>query len=109
MIEAEENKEYLPIDGLADFKKATLQLLLGSGHAAIKEVRRPFEACTFSSSTNAALLCGIIGWLNQTSAELSECKMLATCKRYAWHLCLFYKLSLMHSHFWAISMLDSLL
>ena len=38
MIEAEENKEYLPIDGLADFKKATLQLLLGSGHAAIKEV-----------------------------------------------------------------------
>ena len=39
MIEAEENKEYLPIDGLADFKKATLQLLLGSGHAAIKEVK----------------------------------------------------------------------
>lgn len=38
MIEAEENKEYLPIDGLADFKKATLQLLLGSGHPAIKEV-----------------------------------------------------------------------
>ena len=39
MIEAEENKEYLPIDGLADFKKATLQLLLGSSHPAIKEVR----------------------------------------------------------------------
>ena len=38
MIEAEENKEYLPIDGLADFKKATLQLLLGSSHPAIKEV-----------------------------------------------------------------------
>ena len=38
MIEAEENKEYLPIDGLASFKKATLQLLLGSDHAAIKEV-----------------------------------------------------------------------
>ena len=38
MIEAEENKEYLPIEGLADFRKATLQLLLGSGHAAIKEV-----------------------------------------------------------------------
>lgn len=40
MIEAEENKEYLPIDGLADFKKATLQLLLGSSHPAIKEVRQ---------------------------------------------------------------------
>ena len=40
MIEAEENKEYLPIDGLASFKKATLQLLLGSNHAAIKEVKR---------------------------------------------------------------------
>ena len=38
MIEAEENKEYLPIDGLASFKKATLQLLLGSDHTAIKEV-----------------------------------------------------------------------
>lgn len=44
MIEAEENKEYLPIDGLADFKKATLQLLLGSGHAAIKEVRATFQS-----------------------------------------------------------------
>lgn len=38
MIEAEENKEYLPIEGLADFRKATLQLLLGSGHPAVKEV-----------------------------------------------------------------------
>lgn len=39
MIEAEENKEYLPIEGLAGFRKATLQLLLGSDHAAIKEVQ----------------------------------------------------------------------
>lgn len=38
MIEAEENKEYLPIEGLADFRKATLQLLLGSAHPAVKEV-----------------------------------------------------------------------
>lgn len=38
MIEAEENKEYLPIEGLADFRKATLQLLLGSGHPAVEEV-----------------------------------------------------------------------
>ncbi len=73
MIEAEENKEYLPIDGLADFKKATLQLLLGSGHAAIKEVRPPFRACTYPSNSNAALLCGIAHWLHQSSAELSDC------------------------------------
>lgn len=38
MIEAEENKEYLPIEGLAAFRKATLQLLLGSGHPAVQEV-----------------------------------------------------------------------
>ena len=30
MLEANENKEYLPIDGLPAFKKATVQLLLGS-------------------------------------------------------------------------------
>ncbi len=79
MIEAEENKEYLPIDGLADFKKATLQLLLGSGHAAIKEVRPSFRMCTYPSYSNAALLCDIAHWLDQaTSAELSDCKMLAT-------------------------------
>ncbi len=57
MIEAEENKEYLPIDGLADFKKATLQLLLGSGHAAIKEVRHPFRACTYPSHTRMLHCC----------------------------------------------------
>lgn len=38
MIESEENKEYLPIQGLEAFNKATAQLLLGEGHPAIKEV-----------------------------------------------------------------------
>ena len=38
LIEKEENKEYLPIQGLAAFCKATAQLLLGSSHPAIKEV-----------------------------------------------------------------------
>lgn len=38
MIDKGENKEYLPIDGLATFKKATIDLLLGADHPAIKEV-----------------------------------------------------------------------
>jgi aspartate aminotransferase len=38
MIDAEENKEYLPIEGLADFNKATAELLLGADNAAIREV-----------------------------------------------------------------------
>jgi len=32
------NKEYLPIQGLAAFNKATAELLLGADNAAIKEV-----------------------------------------------------------------------
>jgi aspartate aminotransferase len=39
MIESEENKEYLPIEGLAAFNKATAELLLGAGHPAIQEAR----------------------------------------------------------------------
>ena len=38
MIESEENKEYLPIEGLAAFNKATAELLLGSDNSVIKEV-----------------------------------------------------------------------
>ena len=56
MIEAEENKEYLPIDGLASFKKATLQLLLGSDHAAIKEVTVQSCACMCCSPSAGASL-----------------------------------------------------
>lgn len=40
MLARGENKEYLPIDGLATFKKATAALLLGENHPAIKEVDR---------------------------------------------------------------------
>ena len=36
MIDSEENKEYLPIQGLEAFCKATADLLLGQGHAATK-------------------------------------------------------------------------
>eukprot|EP00232_Nephroselmis_pyriformis_P003753 CAMPEP_0182913798 /NCGR_PEP_ID=MMETSP0034_2-20130328/38224_1 /TAXON_ID=156128 /ORGANISM="Nephroselmis pyriformis, Strain CCMP717" /LENGTH=459 /DNA_ID=CAMNT_0025050527 /DNA_START=29 /DNA_END=1408 /DNA_ORIENTATION=+ len=39
MLEKGENKEYLPIQGLADFNKATQELLLGAGSPAIAEGR----------------------------------------------------------------------
>eukprot|EP01023_Acetabularia_acetabulum_P021816 TRINITY_DN2155_c0_g1_i1.p1 TRINITY_DN2155_c0_g1~~TRINITY_DN2155_c0_g1_i1.p1 ORF type:complete len:483 (-),score=117.69 TRINITY_DN2155_c0_g1_i1:1059-2375(-) len=39
MLEKGENKEYLPIDGLATFKKATAELLLGAGSPVISEGR----------------------------------------------------------------------
>lgn len=38
IVDANENKEYLPIDGLASFNKATINLLLGFDHPAVKEV-----------------------------------------------------------------------
>ena len=38
MIDSEDNKEYLPIEGLAEFNKATTELLLGADNAAIREV-----------------------------------------------------------------------
>ena len=45
MIDSEENKEYLPIEGLAAFNKATAELLLGAGHPAIKEVLLLYPFC----------------------------------------------------------------
>jgi hypothetical protein len=39
ILAREENKEYLAIEGLDSFRKATVELLLGAGHPAIKEVR----------------------------------------------------------------------
>ena len=39
MLAANENKEYLPIEGLAAFNKATKDLLLGSDSLAVKEGR----------------------------------------------------------------------
>jgi aspartate/tyrosine/aromatic aminotransferase len=38
MLAAGYNKEYLPIEGLDAFRAATVDLLLGSSHPAIKEV-----------------------------------------------------------------------
>ncbi|KAI5393754.1 aspartate aminotransferase P2, mitochondrial isoform X2 [Lathyrus oleraceus] len=39
MLERGENKEYLPIEGLAAFNKATAELLLGADNPAIKQQR----------------------------------------------------------------------
>jgi aspartate/tyrosine/aromatic aminotransferase len=39
MMKKMENKEYLSMDGLPAFRAATLDLLLGAGHPAIKEGR----------------------------------------------------------------------
>ncbi|XP_044463795.1 aspartate aminotransferase, chloroplastic isoform X2 [Mangifera indica] len=39
MLERGENKEYLPIEGLAAFNKATAELLFGADSAALKEQR----------------------------------------------------------------------
>lgn len=44
MLESEENKEYLPIQGLEAFNKATAELLLGKDHPAIKV---PMLCCSF--------------------------------------------------------------
>lgn len=39
MLEKGENKEYLPIEGLAEFRKATIDLLLGPNSKAVEEGR----------------------------------------------------------------------
>ena len=39
IFEAQENKEYLPIEGMESFRKATVDLLLGHNHPASLEVR----------------------------------------------------------------------
>lgn len=39
MLAANENKEYLPIEGLPNFRKATMELLLGSDSPAIRDGR----------------------------------------------------------------------
>ena len=39
IFEAQENKEYLPIEGLESFRRATVDLLLGHGHPASVAVR----------------------------------------------------------------------
>ena len=42
MLKKGENKEYLPIEGLASFRQATVELLLGAGSPALAEVRARF-------------------------------------------------------------------
>ncbi|KAI8473711.1 MAG: aspartate aminotransferase [Monoraphidium minutum] len=49
------NKEYLPIEGLDTFRAATVDLLLGAGHPAIKEGR---VACIQALSGTGALRVG---------------------------------------------------
>ena len=51
-----ENKEYLTIEGLDAFRKATVELLLGAGHPAIKEVRAPGAASRLCRPGPAARL-----------------------------------------------------
>lgn len=48
MLAANENKEYLSIEGLAAFRKATIELLLGADNPAISEGR---VACLQASSS----------------------------------------------------------
>lgn len=55
LLEKNENKEYLPIDGLQEFKDATVKLLLGEGHPAIQEGR---VACVQSLSGTGSLRVG---------------------------------------------------
>ena len=45
LFDAQENKEYLAIEGLDGFRKATVDLLLGPTHPAIKEVGGQGEGC----------------------------------------------------------------
>lgn len=50
MLEANYNKEYLPIEGLAEFRKATIDLMLGSNSKASQEVIVSDHTSIFVSS-----------------------------------------------------------
>ncbi len=52
MLEKEENKEYLPIEGLAAFRKATIDLMLGPNSAAAREVTREQHDTSSSEGAN---------------------------------------------------------
>ena len=49
MLEKGENKEYLPIEGLASFRKATIDLMLGPNSKAAQEVRITLSRVSFSA------------------------------------------------------------
>lgn len=55
MLEKNLDKEYLPIEGLASFRKATIDLLLGAGSKAVAEQR---VACLQSLSGTGSLRIG---------------------------------------------------
>nr|QKY14843.1 aspartate aminotransferase (AATC) [Polytomella parva] len=72
IFEKNENKEYLPIDGLPAFRQATVTLLLGEGHPAIKEGR---TAVIQSLSGTGSLRVGaafISKWLKGSSVYISN-------------------------------------
>lgn len=54
MLEANYNKEYLPIEGLAEFRKATIDLMLGPNSKAQQEVRGSRPSARAWQRTGAA-------------------------------------------------------
>ncbi len=65
MLDEGGNKEYLPIDGLASFNKATIDLLLGFDHPAVKEVSiefplEPHLQIDFVGRCPTVLICAVV-------------------------------------------------
>lgn len=72
MLEADENKEYLPIQGLSSFNAATTELLFGKDNAAISQGR---VATIQSLSGTGSLRVGaafIQRFLPETTVYLSD-------------------------------------
>ncbi|KAH9615552.1 hypothetical protein KSS87_016402 [Heliosperma pusillum] len=59
MLERGENKEYLPIEGLAAFNKVTAELLFGAGNPVIKE-QRVATVQSLSGTGSLRLAAGLI-------------------------------------------------
>lgn len=72
MLAAGYNKEYLPIEGLDSFRKATVQLLLGADHPAIKDSK---VAVVQALSGTGSLRLGaafIARWMKGTTVYISN-------------------------------------
>lgn len=72
IFDKNENKEYLPIEGLAAFRKATVDLLLGAKHPAIAEGR---VAVIQSLSGTGSLRVGaafIARWMPNATVYISD-------------------------------------
>lgn len=74
------DKEYLPIEGLAAFRKATIDLLLGADSAAVKEgrvaclqVRRKQDGCACSGGS------GVL-WERKTAGSSGAGLRLLCCR-----------------------------